>query len=236
MKKNIILCLVLSLILIGCSHKKTETKLNDETRLESYFPDEKKKTDKNPNVLSEEEISDGFELPIEPIDKAQFPFAVGVESIVKLLDQGENRQKVVEGTDFISSGINSPSQIRIGEGSSPTLGVCVVMYPSKSGTTQGEVNPIAEYPIVLKQIPTKEISVFSAAGNNQNKRTIKVNTEVILQENSESLETSQPYADLSGHKFYLFYNAKGTISLATENFAGNIGPEDRDTMMEYVEK
>ncbi|MGY3765476.1 hypothetical protein ACWOAH_02850 [Vagococcus vulneris] len=56
-----------------------------------------------------------------------------------------------------------------------------------------------------------------------------------LQENYHT--SAFPFSeDYTADEMYLFYNNQGTVSLVTRNYGGNVGVEDQDTMMEYVEQ
>lgn len=77
------------------------------------------------------------------------------------------------------------------------------------------------YPISIKDIPTKEITV---ANTNGETRIVKVNTAITIQQNSNQQDPLQ----LTSNTFYLFYNKNGTISLATTYFG-----KSNDTMIEY---
>ena len=72
--------------------------------------------------------------------------------------------------------------------------------------------------VEINQVPTQEISVFSADGSG--KRQVKVNTVIRSKQGSENL--------------YLFTNNQGGISLATPNYAGNVEDADKDIMLEYI--
>ena len=85
-------------------------------------------------------------------------------------------------------------------------------------------------------LPTKEITLFGGPGSSENKRVVKVNTQLKLSNYQENQVTEKVFESLDGDLMYLFYNDQGTVSLATRNFAGNVGEEDIETMMEYVQE
>ncbi|EGO5041961.1 hypothetical protein H4N13_002922, partial [Enterococcus faecalis] len=77
-----------------------------------------------------------------------------------------------------------------------------------------------ESSFVVNTVPTKEIRVFSNNKIGSGIRTVKVNTEIIC-DNQE--------------KMYLFKNKEGSISLATENHVGNVSEDQLDVMMENLQ-
>lgn len=93
--------------------------------------------------------------------------------------------------------------------------------------TEGE---IYKYPVSITSVPTQKITL---TGDNEEKRDVKVNTEVKL----ENYEEDDDSLQIDGDTYYLFYNDEGTISLATRNLDENPGEEDLDdkNMVEYVQ-
>ncbi|MGX7029976.1 hypothetical protein [Vagococcus zengguangii] len=222
MKK--LLWLLTLLLLVGCTTDSEDNKIISGTKLKSYFPDE---DSSKPIDGSEEGKEESFKLPFEEIDKNTYPFAVGVDALVKIKDNQENKVVDVEGTDFVAAGTNIPNKLTIGKGRAASQGVCLTIH------ADNEKDLV--YPVTFTQIPTKELMVIGGSGTNSYKRPIRVNTEITLQAPDINDENSE-YSKLEGHKYYLFYNGQGTISLVTENFAGNVEAEDADVMMEYVKE
>lgn len=79
------------------------------------------------------------------------------------------------------------------------------------------------YPISIKNVPTKEISVI---GEDNITRKVYVNTEITVQKTHDDRDDLQ----IVGEKFYLFYNKNGTISSATKHLTDS----NADEMVEYI--
>lgn len=116
---------------------------------------------------------------------------------------------------FYYRGVNVPDSVTINDSTSSSVTFVFGNYTSSS------------YKADKAEIPTKEIRVFSASNNSI--RTVKVNTQINL-----TGKLSNDNRDMRG-PLYLFHNNQGGISLVTPNYAGNVGPDQRDVMLEVVQ-
>ncbi|MGX7367773.1 hypothetical protein [Enterococcus casseliflavus] len=90
------------------------------------------------------------------------------------------------------------------------------------------IDDSASYEAQVDTIATKEIRIFSA--NDNGIRTVKVNTQLTFAKGI----TSNGNPDFS-HNLYLFTNKEGGLSLITPNYAGNVGDDQRDVMLEVLQ-
>ncbi|MGX7107812.1 hypothetical protein ACWOBE_08515 [Hutsoniella sourekii] len=85
------------------------------------------------------------------------------------------------------------------------------------------------YEATYDYVPDTQIRVFSA-DDSGDIRSVTVNSRIQI---GQSL--SGESSDAAGSEAYVFKNKQGNLSLATINFAGNVGPDMQDVMMEYLE-
>ena len=154
----------------------------------------------------------------------EYPYSVELNDL--LVGEGEENQLL-----FVSSGVNAPLAIGISMDSSQ---VYLNIYNRGENFNERVLRSI--YQLDVANILTKEITLFGGPGSSENKRVVKVNTQLKLNNYQEKQVTEQAFESLDGDLMYLFYNDQGTVSLATRNFAGNVGEEDIETMMEYVQE
>lgn len=171
----------------------------------------------------------------EDVSNEMFPFAVNIEDLIIEEDQGGPHPIELDHSVFFNHGINAPPKISVGRSSRYSLGICVNIEHYLEGNS-GPTYIAISYPVSIENIPTKEITLFNGEGIEGNKRTVKVNTRLTLHSFNDFEYFNNAKPDFAGDEYYLFYNSLGTVSLATRNFAGNIGPEDINTMMEYVQE
>lgn len=227
------------LILSGCSrntidnkHPVTSSNYSSSSSIEITTANSETNQNEHTTTTAMLEIN---ENEITTTDRDTYPYAVNINDIIISEDMGGVHPVIVNAPTFVSSGINCPKKIDINQGVPYSLGICVYVYSSNMSDSYDE-NSYVMYPVSIENIPTKEINLFGGTGTDGKKRTVKVNTELTLHSYEHSEAKKNSYYRLNGHKFYLFYNYQGTVSLATENFAGNVDQENIETMMEYVQE
>lgn len=186
------------------------------------------------STVEQKELSE-TKTSTEKLDTEEnYPYAVSFDELIKIEDLGGAHPIVTEGATFDGSGVNSPAKFEFSVSSMVSTNTpAVYIYPAEMG---GASEPV-EYLIGLSNKPTKIIQVFTAGGTYDDRREVKVNTEIQLVRAKAFDEAQKGYTNLDGHVFYAFYNNHGTLSLATENFAGNmLTTEDTQVLMEYIKK
>lgn len=100
----------------------------------------------------------------------------------------------------------------------------------------GEIELGAE----MTNVATKRMRIFGATQDNLGVRTIKANTQFRVVQVIDGGDGTAGGEDdgnrYVGERYYVFYNSKGTLSLATPNYAGNTGEDELDVKMEYVQE
>lgn len=227
-KKRIMVFLLLFVFVIsGCSLGKG---LSDSSKSDTTSSTKNTTNVEESSIEKQEDISSNIE---DVTDIVEFPYAVDISEIIVVEDKGGAYPIYVETPLFISSGVNAPVAIELGQGEIHSLGLSVNLYGRDENDYSSRVLN-ASYVITITNIPTKEITIFGGPGSGGGKRTVKVNTQIELAFYKDYGGTAFPFSEFDGDMMYLFYNNQGTISLATRNFAGNVGIEDVDTMMEYT--
>ena len=210
--------LIVSLIaLTACSQNENQS---EESKSDSSFSHSSTVTSETSSDLSTTESETASE---------EFTFVVDLNDLGFSLDSdGPQEDRTVQ---FISEGMNVPPAIELLQtANSPDLVLHIMGYEDGM---EGPLVEEASFTVQVTEIPTKEIAIFSANSiSDEPKRTVEVNTQldILLTEQTDSSREQ-----ISPDQMYLFYNDQGTISLITRNFAGNVGPEDAETMMEYVQ-
>ncbi|MGX7151231.1 hypothetical protein [Enterococcus ureasiticus] len=215
MKKAIIICLGMFLLLAGCSNGKTKetlasssegnassNSLVSESKSQSTSNSAQATTSKTAEHLNSQETStsDG---------NREYPYEV---SLNELKSEGA----------FTRNGMNIPQRIEL-TFEEDTQGIASFI------NTGPEREYVTSFAISYQSIPTKAIRIFSAETNEI--RTVYVNTELVL---GNRLSSDQG-RDMSGN-LYVFINKSGNLSLATPNYAGNVETKDFDIMLEYLPK
>lgn len=213
--------LIVSLIaLTACSQNENQS---EESKSDSSFSHSSTVTSETSSDLSTTESETASE---------EFTFVVDLNDLGFSLDSdGPQEDRTVQ---FISEGMNVPPAIELLQtANSPDLVLHIMGYEDGM---EGPLVEEASFTVQMTEIPTKEIAIFSAnSSSDESKRTVEVNTQLDILLNEQTDSTSFPFDQMSEDQMYLFYNDQGTISLITRNFAGNVGPEDTETMMEYVQ-
>ncbi len=210
--------LIVSLIaLTACSQNENQS---EESTSDSSFSHSSTVTSETSSDLSTTESETASE---------EFPFVVDLNDLGFSLDSDRPQQDRT--VQFISEGMNVPPAIELLQtANSPDLVLHIMGYEDGM---EGPLVEEASFTVQVTEIPTKEIAIFSANSiSDEPKRTVEVNTQldILLTEQTDSSREQ-----ISPDQMYLFYNDQGTISLITRNFAGYVGPEDAETMMEYVQ-
>lgn len=210
--------LIVSLIaLTACSQNENQS---EESTSDSSFFHSSTVTSETSSDLSTTESETASE---------EFPFVVDLNDLGFSLDSDRPQQDRT--VQFISEGMNVPPAVELLQtANSPDLVLHIMGYEDGM---EGPLVEEASFTVQVTEIPTKEIAIFSANSiSDEPKRTVEVNTQldILLTEQTDSSREQ-----ISPDQMYLFYNDQGTISLITRNFAGYVGPEDAETMMEYVQ-
>lgn len=203
------------LVLAGCSKGNSDESINSSIEEGSVSSSSVRQSTEsssgdlevsNNSQSSEQAETKGTETKV---NSKEYPYAVSLEEL-----------KTVP--VFDRKGMNIPQTIELGfaEGAQGTSSF-IIKGPEQDNVTR--------YVISYRQIPTKSIRVFST--NNNQIRTVQVNTELVLR---EQLSSDQDH-EISGN-LYVFTNKSGGLSLVTPNYAGNVAKEDSDIMLEYLPK
>lgn len=161
-------------------------------------------------------------------NEESFPYAVAFD---KLVGSGFSSHALY------SAGVNAPPLIIFENGVKYGSDLAINIYSFEySEGARGDPIIDAIYSATITNIPTKEITLFNGPGSESGERSVKVNTQLQLKFNKSYEESAFPFETFDGDIMYLFYNNQGKLSLATRNYAGNVGAEDIDTMMEYVQE
>lgn len=168
----------------------------------------------------------------ETADQAAYPYAVDLHALGLVDEKGNQAESLANELAFYVTGMNTPLRIGIGNDEANDSQLELHIYGNERETAP---RLQVSYHFIVENIPTKEITIFGGPGSDEYRRTVKVNTQLTLKA-PVSIQDSGSLATLEGETFYLFYNNQDSLSLATINFAGNVGPEDVDTMQEYVEE
>ena len=208
------------LLLTACSQNETETNSVAETSdtietttqsLESSETSTQSTEESDSEQSTEESSSVG--------DEKDFPYAVDLDDFIGGKDPAG---KTIHHQVFETNQDNLPPDVTVNIKALNNFGKEISI-----DLTEGEH---LQYPVSITSIPTEKITL---AGDNGEKRDIKVNTEVKLENHEKNDDSLQ----IEGDTYYLFYNDEGTMSLATRNFDENPGEEDLDNknMVEYVQ-
>lgn len=228
MKKIVLLVSVL--LLSACGNDKDVTEESSSVTSESSSEVSQTMTTETSTEMTESN-SQTTETT-ETTDSEEYPYAVDLTALGLVDEQGNQVDTLSNELAFYVEGMNTPKQIVIGNAEDAALGLCVNIHWSADETTDGDVS----YPIIIENVPTQEITVFGGPGAKEEKRTVQVNTQLTLSAYDGFEEDTGQDPQLDGQQYYLFVNDQGKLSLATNNFAGNVGEEDADTMQEYVEE
>ena len=130
------------------------------------------------------------------------------------------------GAVFTRQGVNAPTRIELQADPQTANYRLTIQYQHADAVTMKAT---------IRNVATKTIKVFSADAAGQT-RTVKCNTEIKVGAFTDEGSHSQTAANMIGDKFYLFYNAHGTVSLVTPNYAGNVETKANTAIMnEYVQ-
>jgi uncharacterized protein YcfL len=213
MKRKLVVPLLLSLLLSGCSSKGTEkatasssqSPATSETiELSSSTSASLAETDPGTEVTSQ---SQNETVATKTTESANaYPYQVDMTQQASVLT-------------FSFEGYNVPDSVAIDQKNSEVT--------FKNSPLDDSL--ISRYQAAIATIPTKTIRVFSE-GTNQI-REVKVNTQISV---GEVLDGTQDRQDHHG-AMYLFFNHTGGLSLATPNYAGNVPADQMDVMLEVIQ-
>lgn len=215
MKKCVIICLGLFLLLAGCSNGKTKDVLDSSSEgngsSDSSVSETKSQSTSNSVQATTSKTSERLDTQETSIsdENKDYPYEVSLNEIKS------------EGA-FTRNGMNIPQRIEL-TFEEDTQGIASFINKGP------ERDFVTSFVISYKRTPTKTIRIFSAETNEI--RTVQVNTELVL---GDRLSSDQG-RDMSGN-LYVFVNKSGSLSLATPNYAGNVEAKDFDIMLEYLSK
>lgn len=215
MKRKVLVPLLLSLLLSGCSanvpeeattSSSSQKQMTSETveSSQSSLSDTKTVTRASASGSTSESVSE-TESPKTPETASAYPYQIDM-----------SQQSNVLTVSF--EGFNVPDTVTIDQSKEEVT--------FESSTPDDSVT--SRYRATIATVPTKTIRVFSV-GTNQI-REVKVNTQISI---GKILGGTQDRKDYHG-TMYLFYNHDGVLSLATPNYAGNVPADQMDVMQEVL--
>ncbi len=134
------------------------------------------------------------------------------------------------GVTFRGYGVNEPGSISINSVQGESYNYILTITGPATSDDSSDVTRVAAE---VRQGPVTQFRVFGRP----NIRTVKANTQVNIVDTIDTDDSSNDDgSQYVGERFYLFYNASGTLSLATPNFAGNVTEDETDVKAEYIQE
>lgn len=224
----VLLAIICMLFLAGCNNKKETTK---ETKSSESSVTKSTSTSRSKNNISsknaETTTSSTSSVSSDSIEAAGS--TNHMETSVSSSESSESpafNQAAPYAVDvtqlsypvtFNLGGANVPRTIILENNGEMTLN-----FPASNSTYSNQFAAQAD------TIPTKEIRISSHDGSGI--RTVKVNTQITLTKHlvGNGMQSQS-------NVMYLINNRNGGLSLITPNYAGNVGPDQMDVMLEAVQ-